>query len=234
MRPIRSLEGTLLITGFALCFFYVSSQIHAFVMARAGLWSFQIHQAQLSDKPPENTPADDSKIDFALWSEKRIRAYKEALAMKLEEPLAVLSIPKLGVEVPVFEGTDDLTLNRGAGRISGTVGPGENGNMGIAAHRDGFFRKLKDIQVGDRVELSARAGKFVYSVEDIVIVSPTDISVLRPRLHSSLTLVTCYPFYFVGDAPQRYIVHASLVDSKKAAASGLNSAVQPTERKDMP
>jgi len=234
MRPIRSLERILLITGSALFFFYVSSQIHAFVMARAGLWSFQVHQAQLSEATSSNAAANDSKIDFALWSEKRIRAYKEALAMKLEEPLAVLSIPKLGVEVPVFEGTDDLTLNRGAGRIAGTVGPGEKGNMGIAAHRDGFFRKLKDIQVGDRVELSARTGKFVYTVEDIVIVTPKDVSVLRPRPRPSLTLVTCYPFYFVGDAPQRYIVHASLVDSKKAATSGLNSAVQTTERKDMP
>ncbi len=101
---------------------------------------------------------DSSRIDFTFWSEKRIQAYKDALAMKLEELLAVLTIPKTGIEVPVFEGTDDITLNRGTGRIAGTAKPGEPGNMGIAAHRDGFFRKLKDLQSGDRIELSTKNG----------------------------------------------------------------------------
>lgn len=234
MRPIRSLERILLITGAVLSLFYVISQIHSFVMSRAGLWSFEAHQEQVAEAASANKAVSLSKVDFALWSEKRIHAYKEALALKLETPLAVLSIPKISVEVPVFDGTDDLTLNRGAGRIAGTAGPGESGNMGVAAHRDGFFRALKDIHVGDRIQLSATNGQFVYAVEDIVIVDPKDVSVLQPRSKPSLTLVTCYPFYFVGDAPQRYIVHASLVDSNRAATSGLKSAVPTNERKDMP
>ena len=128
--------------------------------------------------------------------------------------------------MPVFDGTDDLILNRGAGRISGTAKPGQPGNIGIAAHRDGFFRGLKDIRVGDRIELRTQGDASLYAVDDIEIVQPTDVTVLRNRPSPSLTLVTCYPFYFVGDAPQRYIVHASIVDSDKTAASKFNSAVQ--------
>jgi sortase A len=223
-----------MVTGCVLLLLYAAWQTHAYVMFQAGLLSFRAHQLHSSDAPAAKAQQDNSKINFTFWSEKRVQAYKNALAMKLETPIAVLSIPKIGIEVPVFDGTDGVTLNRGAGRIEGTAGPGEVGNIGIAAHRDGFFRRLKDIHVGDRVELSASGARFVYAVEEIVIVPPTDVSVLRPRPQPSLTLVTCYPFYFVGDAPQRYIVHASLVDKETATTSSLKSAVQHNEREDMP
>jgi sortase A len=144
----------------------------------------------------------------------------------MEAPLAVLSIPRIGIEVPVFDGTDELVLNRGAGRILGTAKPGQPGNIGIAAHRDGFFRGLKDIRRGDRIELRTQGDASLYAVDEIEIVQPTDVTVLRNRSSPSVTLVTCYPFYFVGDAPQRYIVHASIVDSDKTTASKFNSAVQ--------
>ncbi len=211
MTSFHNCERALRITAWVLLAIYSAWHIHAFVMSQAAKWSFRVHQRALSDPRVAKVQLDNSRIDFTVWSEKRIQAYREALAMKLEEPLAILSIPKIGVEVPVFEGTDDITLNRGAGRIAGTARPGEQGNMGIAAHRDGFFRKLKDLQLGDRIELSTTKGTLLYAVVDIVIVEPADVSVLRPRTQPSLTLVTCYPFYFVGDAPQRYIVHASLV-----------------------
>jgi sortase A len=202
-------------------------------MLQAGLWSFRTHQLHSSDSHAASAQPDNSKVNFALWSEKRVRAYKDALAMHLEAPIAVLSIPSVGIEVPVFEGTDGVTMNRGAGRIEGTAGPGEPGNIGIAAHRDGFFRRLKDIHVGDHVELSTSGENYVYAVGEILIVDPADVSVLRPQPQPSLTLVTCYPFYFVGDAPQRYIVHASLVE-KKSAITSMKSAVQHNEREDMP
>jgi sortase A len=133
-------------------------------------------------------------------------------------PLAVLSIPRLRLDVPVFEGTDELTLNRGAGRIAGTARLGERGNIGIAAHRDGFFRSLKDVHPGDRIELAQLRRKFVYNVDNIAVVDPGDVTVLHARPQPSLTLVTCYPFYFIGDAPQRYIVQASLVNSEQASS----------------
>jgi sortase A len=224
MKPYWRIERFLLITGLALLMVSIVVRVNGLAMARAGVWSFEAHQSEAADSAsgkPETSP-----LDFSLWSEKRVRAYKAALGLKFDAPLAVLSIPRIGLEVPVFDGTDDLILNRGAGRISGTAKPGQPGNIGIAAHRDGFFRGLKDIRVGDRIELRTQGDASLYAVDDIEIVQPTDVTVLRNRPSPSLTLVTCYPFYFVGDAPQRYIVHASIVDSDKTAASKFNSAVQ--------
>jgi sortase A len=219
----RWIERSLLATGLALILVYASARIHTVVMYHAGLRSF----AALSETGPSATgdagkQRPEASIDFRLWSSGRVRAYSDALAAKLGAPLAVLSISKLGLCVPVFNGTDAMTLNRGAGRISGTARPGERGNIGIAAHRDSFFRGLKDVALGDRIELAALNQKFVYSVDNIAVVTPSDVSVLQARSQPSLTLVTCYPFYFVGDAPQRYIVQASLVDSGEAAGFELN------------
>ena len=106
--------------------------------------------------------------------------------------------------------TDDLSLNRAVGHIAGTALPGDSGNVGIAGHRDGFFRGLKDIVTGDTIEITTQAKTDTYVIDQITIVNPSDVSVLAPRSQPSVTLVTCYPFYFVGSAPQRYIVQASL------------------------
>jgi len=99
-------------------------------------------------------------------------------------------------------------LNRAVGHIDGTAVPGQSGNLGIAGHRDGFFRGLKDVHLGDPIELETLGGSQIFRVADIRIVSPEDVSVLDTTAGPVLTLVTCYPFYFVGDAPQRYIVRA--------------------------
>jgi len=101
------------------------------------------------------------------------------------------------------------------GHIAGSALPGEVGNVGIAGHRDGFFRALKDVKVGEAVELerqtSAGMRSDQYKVERISVVQPTDVSVVAPTSEATLTLVTCYPFYFVGSAPQRYVVQAKLI-----------------------
>jgi sortase A len=128
----------------------------------------------------------------------------------VEPPLAMLRIPKIRLEVPVLNGTDELTLNRGVGRIAGTAVPGQSGNVGIAGHRDGFFRGLKSIIPGDLIELSTNHTNAVYRVQRVRITSPNDTSVLQSGPEPSLTLITCYPFYFVGPAPKRYIVEATL------------------------
>jgi sortase A len=149
-------------------------------------------------------------VDFSLWSEKRIEGYKMSLAQHLDPPLAVLRVDKIHLEVPVLDGTDDLILNRGVGHIVGTARLGTNGNVGIAGHRDGFFRGLKDIGIGDTMDLLMPSRTETYIVESIQIVDPKNVSVLQSTNVPSLTLVTCYPFYFIGSAPQRYIVHAAL------------------------
>lgn len=153
--------------------------------------------------------------DVALWDAKRIHAYKTSLHMNFAPPLAVLRVPALGIEAPVLEGTSDAVMNRGVGHIPESAMAGEDGNMGIAGHRDGFFRALKDVKLGQVVELerqtSAGAKRDEYKVEGILIVPPTDLTVMYPSKDPMLTLVTCYPFYFVGTAPKRFVVKARLI-----------------------
>lgn len=127
-------------------------------------------------------------------------------------PVAVLRIAGLGLEVPVYPDLTELNLSRGAGWIGGTAAPNTGGNMAIAAHRDQYFRPLKDIQVGDIMELESLSGRGEFRVSRISIVDPDDVSVLDDTAVPTVTLVTCYPFYFIGNAPQRYIVQAVAVD----------------------
>jgi sortase A len=146
--------------------------------------------------------------DLTLWSPQRIAAWQHASSTARPTPLAILRIPRIRLAVPVLEGTDDATLDRGLGHIDQTAIPGAEGNSGIAGHRDGFFRGLKDVATGDDIELETLNGKEIYRIERIWLVMPEDVSVLDPTPTRTLTLVTCYPFYFVGSAPQRYIVRA--------------------------
>jgi sortase A len=212
MRLWRSTERLLLIVGALLIAIYVAAYIHRTILSHAELRRFQDAQTQQKVRMPVGfRPGSQVGFDFSLWSEKRIAAYEQTLSEHIDPPLAVLRISKIHLEVPVLEGTDDLILNRGVGHIAGTVPPGKDGNIGIAGHRDGFFRVLKDIGPGAAVELATPTRTDTYIVDRIVIVRPDDVSVLQPRSVSSLTLVTCYPFYYVGSAPERYIVQASKV-----------------------
>ena len=127
----------------------------------------------------------------------------------------MLRIPKIRLEVPVLPGTDDRTLDRAVGHIEGTAKPGTDGNLGIAGHRDGFFRGLKDVAPGDAMELDTFQGKDTYRVERTWVVNPEDVSVLDPTSTRTLTLVTCFPFYYVGSAPRRFIVRAVLAPAKR-------------------
>lgn len=224
---LRSLERVFVICGVMLLVAYVGARVYGVVASRTVLAAFRqqqvasaaasSHVMAMSSSGNTGAPAG---VDTSLWSDKRIHAYNDSLAHAFGTPLALLSIPKIHLEVPVFEGTDDLTLDRGAGRIVGTAHPGQPGNIGIAGHRDGFFRGLKDVATGDEIKLFSRDGVATYVIDEIRIVSPQDVSVLQPRPLSSITLVTCYPFYFVGSAPERYIVSASLRADSQPAVSG--------------
>jgi sortase A len=220
-RVVRSVERILLITGTILLFAYVGVRLYGVIASRYFAATFQQKAAAglLSSRTDSVTIARPADVDTSLWSDKRMRAYNESLSHAFGTPLAVLSIPKIHLEVPVFEGTDDVTLDRGAGRIAGTAHPGEVGNLGIAGHRDGFFRGLKDLKTGDEIKLALPEGEARYVIDQITVVTPQDVSVLQPRPVSSITLVTCFPFYFVGSAPERYIVSASLRADAQPAVS---------------
>jgi sortase A len=122
-----------------------------------------------------------------------------------------IDIPRLGVSVIVIEGDGSKTLRRAVGHIRGTALPGEPGNIGISGHRDTFFRPLRNIKRNDIITLTTLFGEYRYRVVSTKIVSPTDVAVLDPSETEILTLVTCYPFYYVGSAPNRFIVRAERV-----------------------
>jgi sortase A len=223
----QRLEWGLLIVGLILIGSYVAVRVYSRISSHLAVQKFEAARMEARSRAQESAKQRTGmEVDFGLWSDKRIQGYMESLAAKNGTPSAVLGIPKLNLEVPVYDGTDDLTLNRGVGRIIGTARLGEAGNTGIAGHRDGFFRGLKDIAPGDRIDLALPNQTSHYVVESIQITSPDDVSVLRPKAEASLTLVTCYPFYFVGSAPQRYIVSASFTSSQRSEpAPAANLAV---------
>ena len=129
------------------------------------------------------------------------------------DPLVLgrIEIPRIGVTAIVREGVDDSTLAIAVGHISGTARPGERGNMALAGHRDSFFRALRDIRLHDTIRIVTVEQSFEYVVDSTEIVGPEDTRVLDPTGDTVLTLVTCYPFTYVGHAPNRFIVRASLV-----------------------
>ena len=122
-----------------------------------------------------------------------------------------IEIPRIESHAIIFEGTTDDTLSRGAGHFAGSANPGDPGNVVLAGHRDTFFRELKEIRRGDEISLTTARGRFQYVVESMNIVNPDAVDVLRPSRDATLTLITCYPFHFIGSAPQRYIVRGKRI-----------------------
>jgi len=129
-----------------------------------------------------------------------------------------LEIPRLGLSAVVLEGSDTGTLRLGVGRLASSSLPGEPGNVVLAAHRDTFFRPLRNIRAGDQISLRTPQGTFPYTVDWTKVVDPSDTGVLQPTPAPSLTLVTCYPFSYIGPAPQRFIVRALPLAAPKATA----------------
>jgi len=136
-----------------------------------------------------------------------------------------LDVDRLGVSVAVIEGSATGTLERAAGHVTGTALPGESGNMAIAAHRDTFFRPLRNIRADDLIRLTTPRGTFRYRVVSTKIVDPDDVAVLDPDGSQILTLVTCYPFYYVGAAPYRFIVRAERMPEPEGGPDA--TALQP-------
>ncbi len=184
-----TLEGLAWSAGIALLTLYGSARLRSAEASHEAVVTFR-----------------QSQPDTSTWTPERRAAYRRSLDEALL-PEVVLRIPSLRLEVPVFAGTTEQALNRGAGHIEGT-GAFDAGNAGIAAHRDGFFRALKEVRVGDLILLDRPLGTTEYRVAWIHIVQPDAVGVLADTGTPALTLVTCYPFYYVGPAPQRFILHA--------------------------
>ena len=124
-------------------------------------------------------------------------------------PIGEIRIPRLGLAAMVLQGDSDEVLHLAVGHLAETALPGDSGNVVLAGHRDTFFRPLRSVQVGDVITMNTRGGAFTYMVESTSVVPPTDLRVLRPTGRRTLTLITCFPFAYIGSAPDRFIVRAS-------------------------
>jgi len=196
---VRILETTLWVLGLTCVGAYVAIEMQSARAQSAAISSLEL-QSQLGA---------GNKPDQSLWSPQRIALHERTLSDSGNlEPIALLVIPAVDIRVAAFEGTSDRVLNLGVGRVPGTGRIGVAGNLAIAGHRDGFFRGLKDVVIGDDISLQHAGGTDEYRVTELLVVEPDDVSVLAPTDSSSITLITCYPFYFMGSAPQRFIVRA--------------------------
>lgn len=159
-------------------------------------------------KPENDLTTDPPNQEY--WSTQRRQAFRRASQRFGNVPIAKLEIPALDLSAIVLEGTSAHTLNHGVGHIEGTALPGQTGNVGLAGHRDGYFRPLGKIARNDLIVLTTKDTIYRYRVRDISIAKPSDVSLLRNHRTSTLTLVTCYPIYYLGPAPKRLVVTASL------------------------
>ena len=212
--PVRFVETVLLCAGAACLIVYAAAQVDAVRGRDQALEAFARARSELTVAAATPDASRAASLEYShapdqsLWGQSRIAAYRESSNAAHDAPLGVLTIPSVRLEAPIFEGTSELALNRGVGRIEGTASLDTTGNVGLAAHRDGFFRALKDVKVGDAIGVESLAGTTRYRITELFVVEPSDVYVLEPTIETTLTLVTCYPFYFVGEAPQRYIVKA--------------------------
>jgi sortase A len=166
-----------------------------FVLASLGIISFQVTQARRLEKLESGLPSG-------------LGASAPMGPLQPGDPFGRISIPRIGLSAMVAEGDDDDTLRHAVGHIPGTAAPWGAGNVALAGHRDTFFRGLSRVRLDDVIELETWRGNFKYRVERITVVGPQDVGVLQSP-EWDLTLVTCFPFHYVGPAPQRYIVQGS-------------------------
>jgi sortase A len=171
-----------------------------------GYWLFQTQHASsesyIVSHPKKNEKVNDSKS--VLYPERPNQG----------DLVGNLTIPKLEVNLPIYHGTDEDELEKGVGHFTGSVLPGEKDNSVLSGHRDTVFRKLGEVGKGDLLVVSTSAGKFTYKVRKVRIVDADDRTVIVPKPRATLTVTTCYPFDFIGDAPERYILVADLIDSE--------------------
>ncbi len=188
-RGLRWLETLLLVVGLAAVDYYIWINADTVIYQAYEEWKFDREL-----KAPVDTNAPKTV---------EIRPQRTP-----DEVIGRLEIPRLNIRAIVREGDGEDTLHHAVGHVPSTAFPGDIGNVGFAAHRDTFFRPLRNIRKNDRIFVSTLNGTYEYQVQTTQIVNPDDVSVLKASASKELTLVTCYPFYYIGSAPHRFIVHA--------------------------
>jgi sortase A len=186
---LRWLETLLLVVGLAAVDYYIWVNAETVVYQAYQEWKFD----RTLQAPAGNVPSGGAEARTPHTA---------------DEVIGRLEIPRLDIRAIVREGDGEGTLHHAVGHVPSTAFPGDIGNVGFAAHRDTFFRPLRNIRKNDRIIVSTLHGTFEYLVQTTQIVNPDDVSVLKASASKELTLVTCYPFYYIGSAPHRFIVHA--------------------------
>jgi sortase A len=204
---------------------FFSSLLFFLAGAAIGIWVWSYAHQAIEQKHDEETFAREQQA--APVQSPLQPPVASAQAPKAKDAVVVgrLSIAKIQLRAMVREGSDDNTLDVAVGHIPGTALPGQRGNVGLAAHRDRLFRRLAEVARNDEIQLQTPAATYTYQVDDMAIVKPEAVSVLAAGHGAQLTLVTCYPFDYIGSAPKRYIVKAHLVSPAGAHADTV-SAVQ--------
>jgi sortase A len=174
--------------------------------AYAGI--YQRYQSWRFDRARVSAIARNLEQEAAAPKVIRAPIVEEAAGLREGDVVGKLEVPRIGISVMVLQGIENDTLIAGAGHVPGTPLPGADGNVAIAAHRDTFFRKLERIMTGDSIQFVTVRRTYEYVVDSTEIVDPEDTQVMESRARPELTLITCYPFYFVGAAPKRFVVHA--------------------------
>jgi sortase A len=210
-RPLRWLERVLLIAGAAAliwCAVIVGDRVLA---QRNALRAMEIARAvdELTRSMTVSSKESSQQVPFDEPS--------RHVPATIGDAIASLSIPRLQLSAMVLHGSDAQTLQRGPGHLEHTALPGDTGNIVIAGHRDSFFRPLRHVQVGDDIFLETREGHFHYRVSSLRVVGPREVSVIAPTSEETLTLITCYPFWVLGNAPDRFVVRAARVDERGPA-----------------
>lgn len=199
---VFSVAGALILGGYGV----LVVQAHMYRVSEIRRFNSQL--TQLASKTPSLEAVTDEKVPVSTPTVSSPVA-TTPVTPSSEPVLGILEIPRLGIETPVLEGIDDGTLRRAVGHIPGTSLPADGiGNIGIAGHRDTLFRPLKDVEQKDVILLKTLAGNHRYLVDSIRVVEPDNVTVLKKMDQRTLTLVTCYPFNFVGAAPLRFVVQA--------------------------
>jgi sortase A len=198
---LRSAERLLVVAGIAILAWCAVVVADASLAQRAARRSLEA-MARVTPAPPRALPTS-----AVVQQPRAIRG----------GPIAALSIPRIDLSVIVLHGSDDTTLRRGPGHLEGTPMPGDAGNVVFAGHRDSFFRPLRNVQAGDDIFVDTPAGRFHYRVTSLSVVDPHDLSVVGPTGNATLTLITCYPFWVLGNAPDRFVVRAARVVDRAAA-----------------
>jgi sortase A len=199
-RVRRAIRLLLLVIGIAC--------LGVFCYSYAYRTAFQLYEGWRFDHETAAAPVEESG---AVSGQKTVSIPVVRRNVPRGDALGIIgriSVPRLHLSVMVEEGVDEATLGRAAGHIPGTALPGEAGNVGIAGHRDTLFRALRELHPHDAIEVTTHTGHYRYNVESLTIVDPSDVTVLQSDGSHTLTLVTCFPFQYIGNAPRRFIVRA--------------------------